>query len=348
MPRISKYWLFQIAGWLCFAFINIYIAILTGEFTREVLFINILISSIGFLLSHFYRNYILASGLSSRPTEKLLITVIAAIALLSIVYNILYYVCVYFLYEETVFNLGPSSFLGSFVSVFFLFSLWSILYFAWTYLENNRRNLIARLKMESAMKDLELKTIRSNLQPHFIFNALNSIRALIDEDPELARKAITRISNILRSSITQQEVTDTLENELTLVNDYMALEKIRFEERLSFSKDIEPSSLKLHVPTMMLQTLVENAIKHGISALEKGGLVHLKSIVENDVLTLEISNTGTLHNPHASENSLGFGLNSTRQRLKLIYDHNATFDMFEKDSMVHVRIKIKHPKTYLP
>ncbi|GBL35795.1 uncharacterized sensor-like histidine kinase SAV0224 [Filimonas sp.] len=162
--------------------------------------------------------------------------VIAAITLLSVVYNVLYYVCIYFLYEESIFKLAPSSFLGSFVSVFFLFSLWSIIYFAWTYVESNRRNLIERLKMESAMKDLELKTIRSNLQPHFIFNALNSIRALIDEDPELARKAITRISNILRSSITKQEVTDTLENELTLVNDYLALEKIRSKNALRSAK----------------------------------------------------------------------------------------------------------------
>ncbi len=319
---------------------NIYIAILTQEFTQDVLIINLLISVIGLLLSHLFRNYILKAGLASKPTENVLIIVTGAITLLSVVYNLFYYVCLYFLYNESIFKLKTTSFLGSFVSVFFLFSLWSIIYFAWTYVENNRRNLIDRLKMESAMKDLELKTIRSNLQPHFIFNALNSIRALIDEDPELARKAITRISNILRSSITQQEITDTLENELTLVNDYLTLEKIRFEERLSFSKDIDPASLALHIPTMMLQTLVENAVKHGISALEKGGIVHIQSTYQEGILELKISNTGSLQVEERNEHSLGFGLNSTKQRLKLIYNKKASFDIFEKENMVHVRIKI--------
>ncbi len=341
MHRFSKYWLFQLIGWLCFALINVYIAILTNELSKQVLIINLLISVFGLLLSHLFRNYILKNKLYSFATEKLLGTVAIAIMLLSIVYNLLYYVSLYFLYEHTLFILKPYSFIGSFVSVYFLFSVWSIIYFSWTYVENNRRNLIERLKMESAMKDLELKTIRSNLQPHFIFNSLNSIRALIDENPELARKAITRISNILRSSITKQEITDTLENELTLVDDYLALEKIRFEERLTFKKNISPSALSIQVPTMMLQTLVENAIKHGISMLEQGGMIAIQASYEHTLLQLEISNTGSLDTDKKHADSLGFGLNSTRQRLKLIYHNNASFDMVEKNNMVHVRIKIK-------
>jgi LytS/YehU family sensor histidine kinase len=195
--------------------------------------------------------------------------------------------------------------------------------------------------MESAMKDLELKTIRSNLQPHFIFNSLNSIRALIDEDPELARKAITKISNILRSSITKQDATDSLENELKLVNDYLALEKIRFEERLSLTQDIDPASLPIQVPTMMLQTLVENAIKHGISSLEQGGRIHIKTSYTNHQLEIEVINSGTLNQDEANENSLGFGLSSTRQRLKLLYSNTSDLELFEQNGYVHVRVKIK-------
>jgi two-component system LytT family sensor kinase len=341
MLRFSKYWLFQSFGWLSFAFLNIYIAALLNELTKDVLIVNILISVIGFILSHQFRNYILKHKLSSLGTEKLLITLAVAISILSIIYNLIYYLCLYFLYYDTVFSVSASTVFGSFVSVFFLFSVWSIIYFAWTYIETNRSNLIERLKMESSLKDLELKTIRSNLQPHFIFNSLNSIRALIDENPELARKAITHISNILRSSITQQDITDTLENELTLVGDYLALEKIRFEERLNFSKEISASSLPIHVPTMMLQTIVENAIKHGISKLEKGGRIHIEASYNQPILQLEVINTGTLNLDEKNDNSLGFGLNSTKQRLKLIYNNDASFNIFEKDNMVHVLIKIK-------
>ena len=340
MPRIPKYWFFQVVGWLCFALLNIYIAVINEELSRTVILINLVVSSIGFILSHLFRNYILRRKLVTMPTEKLLVIVTIAIMLLSFVYNVLYYVSLYIFYDGH-FEIDFSSVLGTYVAVFFLFSVWSIIYFAWTYIENNRRNVIERLKMESSMKDLELKTIRSNLQPHFIFNSLNSIRALIDENPEQAREAITRISNILRNSITQQETTDTLENELRLVEDYLALEKIRFEERLIFSKDIAPATLPIKIPTMMLQTLVENAIKHGISALEQGGRIHIQSKFEHPILWLEIINTGKLQPSKKNENSLGFGLNSTRQRLHLIYNNNATFDMFENDNEVHVLLKIK-------
>ena len=340
MRRISKYWLFQIIGWLCFAFLSIYIAILNEELTADMLIINIAVAAVGLLLSHFFRNYILKHELYKLNTEKLIIVVGTGIAIISVLYNLFYYICLYVLYDNAVFKLKPASFIGPFMLVYFMFSVWSIIYFAWTYVENNRRNLIDRLKMESAMKDLELKTIRSSLQPHFIFNSLNSIRALIDENPELARKAITHISNILRNSITQQDTTDTLANELTLVEDYLALEKIRFEERLVFTKNIAPESLPIQVPTMMLQTLVENAIKHGISKLEKGGNIHIISSFEKQQLQIEIINAGTLHQAKKNENSLGFGLSSSQQRLHLIYNDKASLQLFEKEKNVHVLIKI--------
>ena len=340
MFRISKYWLFQITGWVCFSFINIYVAILTGELDARVILMNIFVSLIGLGLSHLFRNAIRKYQLASLPTERLMPVIIAAIAILSIFYNILYYIGLYLVYHESVLKLKPSSFLGTFVAVFFLFSVWSIIYFAWTYIENNRRNLIERLRMESTMKDLALRTLRSNLQPHFIFNSLNSIRALIDEDPKLARAAITRISNILRKTISGQESTDTLENEMSLVEDYLALEKIRFEERLTFTKDIDPASLTVEVPTMMLQTLVENAIKHGISRLERGGKVHISASIQENFLLLEIINTGHLQEEGSAENSLGFGLSASRQRLHLLYDGHADLSIFEKDNEVHVVVKI--------
>lgn len=345
MFRISKYWLFQLTGWMSFALFNIYIATLTAEFNRDILITNLLISLIGFLLSHLFRNAILKYRLNTFPTEKLLFIVFLAIVLLSVSYTALYYCCLHLVYDTTVFSLRSSEYLGSFFSIFFLFSIWSVIYFAWTYVESNRRNLIDKLRMESSVKDLELRTIRSNLQPHFLFNSLNSIRALIDENPEQARKAITRISNILRKSITVQEATDTLENEMRVVDDYMALEKIRFEERLSYKKTIDPNTLSLMIPAMMLQTLAENAIKHGIAKLEQGGEVRIVSSLQKDGLHLEVINSGTLQLPETNEHNLGFGLSSSRQRLNLLYDDKASLQMFERDREVHIVIIIQQPQT---
>jgi two-component system, LytTR family, sensor kinase len=348
VPRISKYWLFQTIGWFSFAFLNIYIAILTQELSAAVIGLNVFVAVIGFSLTHVFRAIILSYHLNMLPTEKLVIRVAVSIFLMSIVFNLLYYTAFYFIYHDVFLKLKASAFAGSFIAACFLFSLWSILYFAWTYVEYNRRNLIERLQMESAMKDLELRTLRSNLQPHFIFNSLNSIRALIDENPELARRAITRISNILRSSITRQETTDSLSNEIQITDDYLALEKIRFEERLTYSKEIDPASLDIQIPTMMLQTLVENAIKHGISTLEKGGHIHVKSTFKEGLFELEVVNTGSLKTHASHQDSLGFGLHATRQRLSILYPEHARFSIQEKEGQVHALVQIETNKNQLP
>jgi LytS/YehU family sensor histidine kinase len=116
------------------------------------------------------------------------------------------------------------------------------------------------------VKELELQTIKAHINPHFIFNSLNSIRALVDENPERARKAVTELSNILRSSLQSDKMeTVSLQKELSIVKDYLALEYMRFEDRLKIVYDIDEDTLDRPVPPMMLQTLVENAIKHGIS-----------------------------------------------------------------------------------
>ena len=115
--------------------------------------------------------------------------------------------------------------------------------------------------MEALVKSLELNTIKAHINPHFIFNALNSIRALIDENPQRARNAITELSNILRSSMqTEKMETVPFERELNIVKDYLALENMRFEDRLKVEYDIDEDTLNQPVPPMMLQTLVENAI----------------------------------------------------------------------------------------
>lgn len=204
-----------------------------------------------------------------------------------------------------------------------LIALWFLAYIVYHYVEKNRKDQLDRLKLESTVKELELKTIKSHINPHFIFNSLNSIRALVDENPERARKAITELSNILRSSMhAEKSETVTLQRELNIVEDYLALEHMRFEERLQVEMDIDPDTLGQPVPPMMLQTLVENSIKHGISKLVDGGKVRIVADFKDDHLELLVQNTGQL-TPNI--NGDGFGIKSTQDRLNLMYQGKATF-----------------------
>ena len=154
---------------------------------------------------------------------------------------------------------------------------------------------------------------------------MNSIRALVDENPERARQAITELSNILRSSMqADKSESVTMERELSIVKDYLALENMRFEDRLKVEYDISDDTLYLPVPPMMLQTLVENAIKHGISKQLHGGVVKIVSEVKDNFHQLSVQNTGYLN---GYVNSEGFGLSSTTDRLSLLYGNKAKFEI---------------------
>lgn len=338
--RVSKYWLFQGLGWFLFAFLNIYVAVITGDLSITVFLVDILLSFVGLWLSHRYRAHILKGKWLLFPTEKLLRFVFLYTALLSLIFTIGFYLLQWIFVNRHSVPDNLADLFGTFVAVYVLFALWNAIYFAWNYIERNRFLLINRLRLESEMKDLEIRTIRANLQPHFIFNALNSIRALIDENPTLARDAVTKISNILRSSIQASQELNELGKEVKLVEDYLDLEKIRFEERLQFSKQIDPETLSFPIPAMMLQTVVENAIKHGISASEQGGEIQLETRRYENTVELKVSNTGTYDPSHNREDSLSFGIRATQQRLQHFYGEQATFRIQQNGRWVETHIHI--------
>jgi preprotein translocase subunit SecG len=222
-------------------------------------------------------------------------------------------------YEET---LKGREFWNTLITLI-LVTLWLLIYIVWHYIAKNRNDQLDKLKLESLVKELELKTIKSHINPHFIFNALNSIRALVDENPARARTAITELSNILRSSMHAEKLeTVPLHRELDIVKDYLALEQMRFEERLRVAFEIDEDTLDQPVPPMMLQTLVENAIKHGISKQINGGSITIKSDFVGDHHEITVLNSGQLN---GQANGDGFGLKSTQDRLNLLYQDKASF-----------------------
>ena len=228
------------------------------------------------------------------------------------------------------------------IFTFILIALWLLLYMILHYLERNRKDELDRLYLEKTVKDLELKTIKSHINPHFIFNSLNSIRALVDENPDRARRAITELSNILRSSLQVEKMeTVPLEKELSIVNDYLALEQMRFEERLKIEMEIDENTLQQPIPPMMLQTLAENAIKHGISKRINGGTIKIISRFRNNNFELIVQNTGNI----SSEKTDGFGFKSTRDRLKFLCNGSAYFQV-EEIEPTKVQSKIVMPIEY--
>jgi LytS/YehU family sensor histidine kinase len=158
-------------------------------------------------------------------------------------------------------------------------------------------------------------------------------------NPEMAKTAITQLSGLLRSSLQMgKHRTVTLKDELETVKDYLAIEKIRFDERLKMVFDIDPETLPVQVPPMMLQTLVENSVKHGISNLKHGGEVTIRSYLQNGYLMIEILNAGRYE---PKDGHVGLGIENTIERLKLLYDDKSAFAISNADgSSVITKIEI--------
>ncbi len=223
-----------------------------------------------------------------------------------------------------------------------LFTLWSLVYFLVHFITNYRQEEIKNLKWEAAKNEIELNQLKSQLNPHFIFNAMNSIRALISENPNSAKDAVTKLSNILRNSLLlNRKRFISLQDELELVKDYISLEKIRYEDRLTVVYEIDENCLPINVPPLMIQTIVENAIKHGISKLPKGGELHLKAKIESNFLAVEVTNTGNLSNKLSSS---GFGIENTNHRLEILYGKEASFMLTQKNENIVAAI-LKIPLT---
>jgi sensor histidine kinase YesM len=204
---------------------------------------------------------------------------------------------------------------------------WLCIYFFYHLFDRLNRSEIERLRLATSVKEAELRALKSQINPHFIFNSLNSLRGLIDENPDRARQAVTQLANLLRYSLQSGHLeTVPFEDELRTVNDYLALEQVRHEERLRVRLDIAPGALNLSIPPMLLQTLVENAVKYGIAPRREGGEIAIIARCERDRLRLQVTNPGTLA---AGGGSTGVGLRNAADRLGLLFGAHATLDLRE-------------------
>ncbi len=342
--KSSLYWSCQLSGWLFYGLSMVFFAYIFENKTNNILYPRIAINILsGLAFTHLLRELI--TRLKLRPPIEpkkwwlLVITVFSIVVLYNLADSAI---------AEWTKNYDPKSkklsieqrFLVNLIFDSPLILLWIAIYYVWHYVEIGTKNEIQKVRLESLVKELELKTIKSHINPHFIFNALNSIRALVDENPERARTAITELSNILRSSMQAEKMeTVPFERELNIVKDYLALEHIRFEDRLVIEYDIDEDTLDQPVPPMMLQTLVENAIKHGIGKQKNGGVVKVISDYRDNHHELIVQNTGRLNDNGG--NSDGFGINSTRNRLKLLFGGKATFSIRNTENdMVEATVKM--------
>lgn len=327
----AMYWLTQIVGWFLFILLILFQNVLAGSVDTGIWKFLVLNFAIGLGLSHLMRFIIVRYGMLKMKVAPVLIlgavlSVLTAIVATVLIYTFQAYI---FHYEQDI-PLSSGVFIELALPFTVVFLIWNILYFAANYLKNYEREEIKNLRLSASVTEVELMNLRTQLNPHFMFNALNSIRALIDENPGQAKKAVTQMSNILRNSLTSgRHQLIPLEAEIKVVNDYLELEKIRFEERLHYAFKIPAELLKFQIPPLLLQTIVENAVKHGIGTQQNGGRIEISArLVSPAVFELSVFNTGKFSpNKIDSNQNTGIGLINSRRRLKLLYGNKAHIEL---------------------
>lgn len=225
-----------------------------------------------------------------------------------------------------------------YIVVFFFIATWTALYIFIKVFRRLNQQKIERLELNGALKEAQLNTLKGQINPHFMFNSLNNIRGLMLEDVEKSREMISKLSEMLQYALAKNTVDAIpLEEELEMVENYIALSKIQMEDRLHYVEEIAPDTLQTPIPPMIIQLLVENAAKHGIANLKDGGTISVKTKKENQNLFITVTNTGKLR---IAKGSTQLGLKNIRQRLRLLHGQKATFSLEEKEGAVIANIKI--------
>lgn len=327
------YWILQFLGWGFYFY---------AQASGEVIFAQVPWSKAGTLwggvclagiaLTHLLRWIIRRQGWLTLKPGALMVRILIAVLLMSIVAYANTLVLSEAVYGTPVAPIAQAFYQrlpeggqlrNQFIFMLLVHGAWVAVYLAIAIQRHRYRAEVQQAQLGEALRAAELRLLKSQLNPHFLFNALNGLRSLIAEDPARARDAVTQLARTMRYSLASgDEDLVSLERELEMVDDYLALESLRLEERLEIERDIAAAARAARLPAMLLQTLVENAIKHGIAQLKRGGTLRIAARITDGELLIRVVNPRP-EPAAATPNSEGVGLRNASQRLRLMYGERA-------------------------
>lgn len=341
--KTSLFWKLQTSGWL--SLLAIYILLYYRNYLTDVRTITGLALTYitGFLITIALRKVYKTIGYNNRSISFISGTILLGTIITA---NIWFWfdlsTSILVLGELKILNdLTLNGYLSRIWTKSFVIILWSALYFGiklWNdWLDEKTR----AEKSDALAHKAQLQMLRYQLNPHFLFNSLNSIRALIEEDKIKAKSMITELSEFLRYSLINKNLSDVpLRNELEAMKHYFSIEKTRFEEKLEVTFEIDLDTENIVVPSFLIHPLIENAIKYGMQTTTLPLKILIKAGIEKNSLCLEVCNSGKWLESQNKNNSTGTGLNNVRQRLMNAYPDNHRFEIIKESNSVCVKIKI--------
>ena len=330
--RLRLYWLLQTGGWLLYGVLGVIIVSVFGKFQPVLIGVEAIVAGTLLVSSHLLRGYIRRHGWARLPLKAVPLRLL--LALLVVTFGSMVVIAVLNMVLFMALRVPAQSqgfpwvqYVGYTLNTFFVLCMWSAIYFGLHFLDGYKQAEIDKWKLAADVRAAEMRTLKAQINPHFLFNGLNNIRALVLENPGRARDMMTHLSDLLRYSLqlnSREQVP--LARELEIVEHYLVLESLQLEERLTYSLDVDPAALEVQLPPMALQLLVENAIKHGIAPRPGGGHVQLSARLEGaNQLLVTVRNPGRYQPaPQPGPEHTGVGLPNAQDRLQLLFGAAAT------------------------
>lgn len=344
LPRGRLYWRCQLFGWSAFsAFELAFVMAFWGDQARVAFAAGYtsLVGLEGIAGTHLFYSLLRRRAWVRLAPQALTTRLTASIISLAAVLSLLALLTRSLIARVPLGQiLKPMDFFVVFAIRMVVLVIWTALYVAIHELQLRRDTERKALRVELVAQEAQLRGLRGQLNPHFFFNCLNNLRELIVEDPRRAQRMVTQLGGLLRYSLRgDQSELVPLADEIRALEDYLALESIRFEERLDVRWDIANEAQGLGVPPMLLQTLVENALKHGIARRPQGGEIAIAARLTAANLELEVLNSGELREPASGT---GIGLRNARERLGLLYGGGASL-VLENGNQGRVSARVTLP-----
>ncbi|AMR29285.1 hypothetical protein A0257_20745 [Hymenobacter psoromatis] len=328
--RPGLYWALQVMGWTLYGVLGGVLASIFGRFTPSLIGVEIIVAGTLLGCSHLLRLYArrhkwVALSLAALLPRLLLAHLAIALGGILLIGLLITSLLALTHAQESGQGLPWAQYIGYALNVFFVMWGWAAVYFGLHYLDNYRLAEIDTWKLTAIAREAELRTLQAQLNPHFLFNGLNNIRALVMEDPARARAMMTHLAELLRYSMQRNTLAQVpLATELEIVENYLQLEAMQLEERLRYTLDVAPEALPVLLPPMTVQLLVENAIKHGLAPRPAGGCLSLSAQLDGagTGLLVAVRNTGT-YQPVPGHP--GVGVRNVGERLRLLFGPAASF-----------------------
>ncbi len=336
--RPSPYAVLQVVGWTAYGLVGVAMTAGFAPLTPRLAVTMLLGAAAGGLGSHLLREAIRRGGWLARPAGALVPRLVGAVLVVALaIETTILLIGIYVTGAYTWKTSTPGILLATSFNWIFTLALWAALYVGVRSFVRWRDSEIRRLQLEVLARDAQLDALNAQIQPHFLFNALNVLRAMIPEDPALARDLVTELSELMRYALMAgRRERVPLAEELAVCESYLKIEAARFEDRLRWTIRADDDVRRALLPPMLLQMLVENAVKHGVAAELAGGEVAVSADLVNGAVRLVVTNPGRL----GGRGGTRIGLANAAERLRLLYGGRASLTLAEEAEGVRAEVRL--------